>query len=60
MDPNEALNRIIELTQAVLLENPDHQTLEATELAERIEALNDWILCGGFLPEAWVDKRVKA
>lgn len=43
MDPNETLRRI----RAAIRND------ETGELAELVEALDDWLSGGGFLPSAW-------
>ena len=55
MDPNETLRRMREL--AAEIPKLDMESLadhwKATELAELVEALDNWITKGGFLPAAW-------
>jgi hypothetical protein len=61
MDPTECLREILELAHEILQNDDDPvETFtghEPVRLAELVEALNDWILKGGFLPESWQDKR---
>lgn len=54
MDPSETL-RIIRLTIAQMRadEHPDIRKAHADELAEHVEALDEWLSRGGFLPSAW-------
>ncbi len=53
MDPNEALKQI----RAIVTESartgdlPDSDQVET--LLERVEALDNWLSHGGFLPKAW-------
>ncbi len=50
MDPNANLAEILQIIRAAGLE-ADHN-----RLAELIEALDEWIVNGGFLPERWCKK----
>lgn len=54
MDPNETL-RLLRLTvkQMRVDENPDIRAAHADEVAEYVEALDEWLTEGGFLPHAW-------
>jgi hypothetical protein len=56
MDPNATLDRIRELVASINkndgLDEDDFQSM-ASELAEYVEALDEWISKGGFLPTAW-------
>ncbi len=59
MDPNETL-RQARLTAAELLQKTGSSQYDPYEilalaevLAERFEALDEWISHGGFLPSAW-------
>lgn len=54
MDPNatlEELRRLIEGTKSA-----ERDTL-AEEIADRFEALDQWLSNGGFLPDAWNKNR---
>jgi hypothetical protein len=53
MDPNEALRHIRNIV--MLHETSDlHDPLEAmNSLVGYVQALDDWLSRGGFLPEAW-------
>jgi len=55
MDPNTTLAEALELAQAILSgELSADSQLDASErLAEKVQALDDWITRGGFLPGAW-------
>jgi hypothetical protein len=59
VDPNETLKQTIRLADRVLLnETPEGEPIEdyeeiAYELAEKIEALDEWLTKGGFLPRRW-------
>ena len=59
MDPDAALRRIIELAERAVDADPgklpDYETVLdlATELAETVLGLDEWIRKGGFLPEDW-------
>jgi hypothetical protein len=49
MDVNATLARIRELSSPLAVLDAD----EATELAELISALDEWMSTGGFPPAAW-------
>lgn len=51
MDPNEALRRIRGLVGAVLDHSP--REWQPRELAEQVQALDNWLSRGGFPPEDW-------
>ena len=57
MDPDENLKQQLELAGAILhLYHQDSgydATDDAVRLAELVQALNDWIVRGGFPPDAW-------
>lgn len=50
MDPNEALRQIRE-SASRYLDSGRH--VDAGTLAEHVEALDEWLSRGGFLPDAW-------
>ena len=55
MDPNENLRQQLQMAGAILhlSEEPDYDaTDDAVRLAELVQALNDWIVRGGFPPDA--------
>ena len=57
MDPNEALKRI-RATVARLQETDDagdndYDPQDVSELYQHVQALDEWITRGGFLPDAW-------
>lgn len=55
MDPNAALAEIRRLYGlAEWTANPDLQ-----ELGEKVEALDDWLTSGGFLPDEWSTRRAE-
>jgi len=54
MDPNANLREQLSLARYILAEKSDN-TIGAVRLAELVEALDDWIARGGFLPERWRD-----
>ncbi len=51
MDPNENLKRQRVLVKRIL--NSLRASEQSTELAELVEALDQWITNGGFLPKPW-------
>jgi hypothetical protein len=52
MDPNETLKRMLYLA-AVLQDQGDPDPEIGAELATLVQAMNDWLSRGGFLPAAW-------
>lgn len=60
MDPNETLRRIRALTKRVNSEQDlDDGPGTLIELAELVEALDQWMSAGGFGPHEWQTVRVK-
>lgn len=56
MDPNAVLAEIrtLYLRYVAYRTDADSQALDvADDLAERVEALDAWIVTGGFLPDSW-------
>lgn len=55
MDPNAALANMNRLAALILRDDTNDRTkaILADELAESVQALNQWIAGGGFLPDAW-------
>lgn len=55
MDPNATLARIRELTASLLDSDADPGTAASIgdQLAEHVQALDEWLSKGGFLPRAW-------
>lgn len=62
MDPDEARIRMVELANATLAmaeSEPYSESwlislaVKATELAEAVHALDEWLRSGGFLPDVW-------
>ncbi len=58
MDPDRALRRLTELANRVVQGDPeqfewDRLVTLATELAETMLALDEWLRRGGFHPAAW-------
>ena len=51
MDPDEAL-RLLRVAVERVWADGDRSSL-AEEVAERVEALDDWLSGGGFPPAAW-------
>lgn len=58
MDPDRALDRIVELAERIV--NGASEDLEwsrlvtsAEELAETVLSLDEWLRRGGFRPKAW-------
>jgi len=57
MDPNENLRRLRELYKQII-ERDEYEGVyhQACEMADLIEALDNWLTKGGFLPADWVWK----
>lgn len=54
MDPNQALQEILELRLAVIGARSNEEAADAGgQLAYRLGDLDEWIKNGGFLPRAW-------
>lgn len=58
MDPNQALAELRNARWRVAMALDAGTTLDdlaelAGALAERVDALDDWLRAGGFLPDAW-------
>lgn len=51
MDPNATLDQIRALVAN--LGSEDQITLEAQQLAEHFQAMDQWLTAGGFLPGDW-------
>lgn len=62
MDPNANLRAQLDLACEILAGRVKTTQIEdkATELAELVVALNDWIRNGGFLPDAFVPVAMRA
>lgn len=58
MDPNANLARMRELADR-LVRNGDKRTAiarhDGLELAEHVQAMDEWLVKGGFLPQAWAE-----
>lgn len=62
MDPDATLRELRSIADRVLRHN-DHSDAsviaqDATSLAERVVAIDEWIRNGGFLPKPWHDVQV--
>lgn len=60
MDPNATLAEMVGLAELIQKDYEDEDGNgvdqdDANRLAELVEALNNWIRNGGFLPTAWQD-----
>lgn len=60
MDPNAALARIRHLADRILDErtSEDVAGFLASELADTVTGLDEWLTRGGFLPEPWAQRSV--
>lgn len=56
MDPNANLKEQLEIARAILSDDEYDTGYDAVRLAELVEALNEWIVKGGFLPKDWSRK----
>ena len=56
MDPNEALRRIREIVEKTYDKEMSSASVEEmfNDLVDHFEALDDWLIKGGFLPNAWI------
>lgn len=52
MDPNATLKQMLYLA-AVIQDTSDPDPADAAELGALVQAMNDWLARGGFLPAAW-------
>ena len=58
MDPTANLEEQREITARMLDEESEHiDTGDAVRLAELVQALDEWIIGHGFLPQEWADSR---
>lgn len=53
MDPDECLKQIRELVQKLAVEYRQNAGTYAIELAEKVDALDQWLKNGGFPPADW-------
>lgn len=51
MDPNETLRRLRAAVYAI--QTPGYSAVTREDMAELFDALDEWLLRGGFLPDAW-------
>jgi hypothetical protein len=56
MDPTQNLKEIRELCGAFERTPQECSANDAVRLAELVDALDDWICRGGFLPRQWQQK----
>lgn len=59
MDPNQALKELRRVTYELLAEDLTHAEwlAHAQLLAERFNALDEWLTKGGFFPDIWAKGR---
>ena len=63
MDPNENLKEQLEIVEWLQEQDytedgtMDRYLAKSLRLAALVEALNDWIVKGGFIPEKWHQKQ---
>lgn len=53
MDPNMTLHELRELCGEALAESGNKRADLVDEIAERFDALDQWLSRGGFVPSAW-------
>lgn len=55
MDPNATLKEMLELAADIIKSSDEYPAdlVAAVRLAEAVDALNGWIMNGGFMPKAW-------
>lgn len=63
MDPNATLRELRQLAAQIITDYDDVEGNgidqdDANRLAELVEALDDWITKGGFLPGAWAKRQL--
>jgi hypothetical protein len=63
MDPNANLKEQRELTQRIMRAFDEANSNgidqeDANRLAELVQALDEWLVKGGFLPESWRTTRI--
>lgn len=54
MDPDMTLHELRELCAEALAESGAKRTDLVDEIAEKFDALDDWLSKGGFVPGAWL------
>jgi hypothetical protein len=57
MDPNETIKQLRELAKRVLAradKGEEQDIYDSIEIAEKVQALDNWISDGGFLPSVWL------
>ena len=52
MDPNAELKRLRELATSII-EQTENNTLDAIEMAEAFDDLDNWLTSKGFKPDDW-------
>lgn len=59
MDPNAALDQLRAMVREVLgvSPGPTDVDVDANQLAETFDALDEWLTGGGFLPKDWLSAR---
>ena len=57
MDPNITLQEILKLAKLILDDGEDINVDDVYCLAELIDALDEWLSNGGFLPVKWERKQ---
>ena len=56
MDPDACLKEMLELAESIRAEEYEVDSEDADRLAELVQALDKWILSGGFLPRRWQER----
>ena len=67
MDPEELLKELRELSAKIISKEIDNEpnedftelSVRAIEFAEKFEALDKWIMSGGFIPKEWKEKMLE-
>ena len=61
MDPDETLKKLREALELYCRRYRDKGTglREADDMADAVEALDNWLSIGGFLPEDWKKRETK-
>lgn len=57
MDPNQALKNARKALARFRADETTEQDDNACELVDAFEALDEWLTKGGFMPDAWYQRR---
>jgi hypothetical protein len=58
LDPDECWKRTVELAEDILSKTEEElSSVDATDLAEYVTALNNWVSNGGYPPRVFTSRR---